>query len=271
MKNFIKIIGIVALVFVAIYANSIETSAALAMLFPAMGTDNMRILYNKIRQDYADFRIIPGYYVKTCQALSDTKTLYTFNVTDKNAISYPSHERYLSTNDRLIVTHLGFHIGMYVSTTDSLVRWHTYPSLFFDSVSPSSFNELHLNAIWASGDLKLTVNNYEYLERHSLLQHQIIPDKMYGEVVAASNDPITSPIVYQTYTVGYDGYKPGDGFVETTPNLILNGSDDIKLQIEFDAFANIKIAHDGSNATNLMAVTLYGFLVKNAAPIRQRI
>lgn len=178
------------------------------------------------------------------QPLVSTSALYTFPVLSNiqnQAQQFPAEIR-LNLQDSFVPTRLGVYVALTTGTADTTFKLQTYfnPTIFANSIAEEALY---------NGQLKLMINNVQYINGWGLTRHRKVNQTQQTVT------PIATGVVENQFDGSEDGLYPMQPFV------LLLGSQNIQLNIALpnaitavDANARLILRFEGVLAQNSTVV-----------------
>lgn len=183
-------------------------------------------------------------YLRLEQALSTSKSNYTFNITNSINQGQPFNtEKRLNLQDSFVVSAIQFAVGLPSSATDATFRKLTY-------LNPFIFADATAMGVVYNGLLTLQVDNNVYLPAWDLERHLFIPETQQSAAVPAAGSTLDE----------YDG--SAQGYFPVEPNIVLIGSKNLNLQV------TLPDVPSAVTANSRMIITLRGILAQNSTSVK---
>ena len=254
MKNFIKMVGVFALLIVALvaYVFPVETLAiaGVTMLYAPAAIVAERKLFDKLVKQYGAQNIVPSpSYLRVEQALSNTSGKYLFDI-KKNG-NETATERKLDRNDLFVVTRIGVYLHKEDTTKIGLNSLQTYPNTTYFGTQ-SGFTVAHLETIY-NGFLSLKVGQKVNIESLSMQVFRYVSTSQESSSIGKSEFNVSE------YT--YQGAE----------DIMLYGTRSIEINVEFPTYTGMQIAATAANTKHKLVFHPYGFLLKNGALLEDKV
>lgn len=243
-KTLVKMIGVFALLAVAILAFIFPVQSIVCMAYAPAAIVAERKLFDNLKKQYLPKGITPApSYLRIEMALNNSQGKYMFDI-KKNG-NEAATERKLDRNDLFVVTRIGVYLAKVDTTKIGLAALQTHAnSTYFGT--QSGFTVAHLEAIY-NGYLSLKTGTKVNIEALSMQVFKYIQTSQQVSSIANSEFNVSE------YT--YQGAE----------DIYLHGTKSHEISIEYPTFSGIQVAATAANTQHKLVFHPYGFLLKNAA------
>lgn len=203
-----------------------------------------RLVYERAMAEYPG-KVLSKGYLRALKQINNTDNTYTLDF--KAASADLNVEKKLDRNDTFIAHSITYGVAPVVSSEYGRTRPQTYPNFTaFPEVTTAS-SEFDPN------DLELFWNAYITIKVGSVVQIENLATReaLYVPQTQQSSASNRSQI---------DGAE--DGIIHLEPNVILNGYDNLAVQLTVPLFSGAKVANTNSNTVNFIWMQLNGYLIK---------
>jgi hypothetical protein len=246
MKKLFAITMILTAIAVTLFTQFATAGVSMAVVGGVViSTDRMRAVFERAKKDYAgQGKIIVPHYIRIEQAIANGRTKYSFQIT-KDTNSDTVTEQKLDRNDKFLATSIGLFLMKRLSTKTGNEVLYSFPNTKtlteFADVS-TTFLGKDLETFF-NGFLSIKVGQTIYLEK--------FPTKKFREVGVTQQSDATT----QNSSTG------DSGFVDLTPQLLLDGDRKTDITLEAPVHSTSLPANTTASTTNYLVFMAFGFLI----------
>jgi hypothetical protein len=173
--------------------------------------------HNRTQPRFKGKNVVPG-YLRLETTIKNSQNILSFKTFEGDGASVYPTERRLDRNDAFIATEVGFFLlRQDVANVKTNGLLNTYVNLTTFAAA-AGFTPADLNAIY-QGRLSITINKVKKVPDIDLQRFLHIPETQ------------------QTGATNYDQRKYKDGFINLTPQVIIDGSGTNELEVAWPSYA----------------------------------
>jgi hypothetical protein len=203
--------------------------------------DRSRSIYSGLEKWRKEGYIVSPGFVRVEQAIVNGKTVYTFPVT-KDANSDTVTEEKLDRNDKFHVSHMGLFLMKRLSTKTGIEVLQAYPNILEFADVSSTFLGADLEVFY-NGKLAVKVGQTVWIEKMDTRRFRSVEE------------------VQQAAASTKSSAKEHSGFIELTPQILLDGNEKNEIKIEAPVHSSALVAHTTASTSNYLVMMFRGFLI----------
>lgn len=203
--------------------------------------DRMRSIFSSLAKYRKDGYITSPGYIRVEKAIVNGQTVYTFPVT-KDQNSDTVTEEKLDRNDKFMVSHMGLFLMKRLSTKTGGEVLQTYPNIQEFADNSSTFLGADLEVFY-NGKISIKVGQTVFVEKMDSRRFRSVED------------------VQQSSASTKSSAKENSGFVELTPQILLDGDQKNDITLSAPVHSTALVANTVASTTNYLVWMARGFLI----------